>query len=263
LIAAVEICIACDSAAQARAEALAARKGGADFVECCASMQADGLTPRADALEAAALAFGAKKGVMAMIRPRAGDFHYTEAEVLSMEGAIRAAAESGAHGAVFGVLSREDGRVDVKAALRLLRAARSLGLRAVFHRAFDAAPDPDEALDALADLGFDRVLTAGVPWGRGGSALDGLARLRRTAERAAGRIEVVIGGGVTPGNAATILSALPPGAPGVCLHAFSGVRSGGTVSEQAVRRLARAARRRPGGVTRRLRSPGRPHAPRA
>ena len=104
------------------------------------------------------------------------------------------------------------------------------------HRAFDATPDPDEALDTLIDLGVDRVLTSGVPWRQPGSAVDGLPRLLRTIERAAGRIEVVIGGGVNPRNAAILATALPATAR-ASLHAYSGAQQNGVTTEAAVRAL--------------------------
>ena len=93
----------------------------------------------------------------------------------------------------------------------------------------------------MIDLGVDRVLTSGVPWGQAGSAVDGLPQLLRTIERAAGRIEVVIGGGVNLRNAATLAAALPATAR-TSLHAYSGAQQGGVTTAEAVRALIDAIR---------------------
>jgi copper homeostasis protein len=114
-------------------------------------------------------------------------------------------------------------------------------LKTTMHRAFDATPDPDAALDALLDLGIDRVLTSGLPWGQRGSALDGVKRLACTIERAAGRIEVVLGGGVTPVNVGPLLARLPLHLGRVSVHAYSGAQIGGRTTVDAVRLLVNAA----------------------
>ncbi|RYG24533.1 copper homeostasis protein CutC, partial [bacterium] len=102
-----------------------------------------------------------------------------------------------AQGLVFGVLTSE-GQINVKANRRLVE----LGGEAVFHRAFDALPDPFEALEALIGLGFRRVLSSG---GRS-TALQGVETLRRLVEKADGRIEILPGGGVRPENVSEIVA---------------------------------------------------------
>jgi copper homeostasis protein len=154
---------------------------------------------------------------------------------------IDAAAAAGADGVVFGALHGPDNRIDCAASRRLLAAARRHGLKTTMHRAFDATPDPDAALDALLDLGVDRVLTSGLPWGRRGSALDGVERLACTIERAAGRIEVVLGGGVNPANVGPLLARLPLHLGRVSVHAYSGAQIGGQTTVDAVRLLVNAA----------------------
>ena len=243
----VEICIdASDAAAVDRAVG-AAYEGGAATVELCAAMHLDGLTPSVVCLVAARRACGQRPGLMAMIRPRAGDFCYSPAELALMLEQIDMAAQAGADGVVFGVLRAADQRIDLDASRGLLAAARRHGLETTMHRAFDATPDPDAALDALLDLGFDRVLTSGVPWGQRGSALDGVERLARTIERAQGRIEVVVGGGVNPANVGPLLARLPLDAGRVSAHAYSGAQIGGQTTVEAVRNLIAAvhARRQP------------------
>ncbi|KAG2431888.1 hypothetical protein HXX76_009381 [Chlamydomonas incerta] len=136
-----------------------------------------------------------------MVRPRGGgDFVYSEAEVQVMLEDIRAAKACGADGVVFGAL-RPDGAIDAHTTGLLWTLASDLGLDATFHRAFDMTPDLAAALDALMLLGVPRVLTSGgAP-----SALEGADTLAALVHRALGRISVLAGGGVTPGNAAELV----------------------------------------------------------
>ena len=172
-------------------DALHAQEGGADRVELCSALCVGGLTPSLGAI----LEVEAQVGVpvMVMIRPRAAGFHYRDSEIAVMERDARAALEAGAEGVVFGTL-RADGSVDEAACGRLRRAAD--GREAVFHRAFDATPDPFRALEQLIGLGITRVLTSG----QRASALEGSATLGRLIERARGRIEILPGGGIRAHN---------------------------------------------------------------
>lgn len=239
----VEICINASDAATAERAVNAAYEGGAATIELCADMHLDGLTPSADCLTAARRAFRQRPGLMAMIRPRAGDFCYSPAELALMLEQIDAAAAAGADGVVFGALRAADNRIDLAASQRLVVSARGHGLKTTMHRAFDATPDPDATLDALLELGFDRVLTSGVPWGQRGSALDGVERLARTIQRAAGRIEVVLGGGINPANVGLLLARLPLHAGRISAHAYSGAQIGGQTTFEAVRLLVAAVRK--------------------
>jgi copper homeostasis protein len=243
----VEVCIDASGAAAVERAVNAAYRGGAATIELCAAMHLDGLTPDRACMASARLAFGQRSGLVVMIRPRAGDFCYSPAELALMLCQIDAASASGANGVVFGVLQATDQRIDQAASARLLAAAHERGLRTTMHRAFDATPDPDTTLDALLDLGFDRVLTSGVPWGQRGSALDGVERLARTIKRAQSRIEVVLGGGINPANVGLLLARLPLDAGRVSLHAYSGAQVGGQTTVEAVRNLIAAvhARRKP------------------
>lgn len=237
----VEICIEASEPAAVTQATGAAYHGGAATVELCAAMNLDGLTPSPDCLAAARQAFGQRPGLMAMIRPRAGGFGYTPDELALMATQIDAAARDGADGVVFGVLRAADQRIDSAANRRLLAAARERGLKATFHRAFDATPDTDAALDTLIELGFDRVLTSGLPWGLPGTALDGAARLARTILRAGDRIEVVVSGGISPANVGPLLARLPLHAGRVSIHAYSGAQIDGRTAAEAVRALVAAA----------------------
>jgi copper homeostasis protein len=140
--------------------------------------------------------------VAVMIRPRAGGFCYDEAELNAMEADIDAALAGGADGLVFGALDA-DGAVDASACRRLL--ARCAGRPAVFHRAFDATPDPFVALEQIIELGFARILTSG----RGGDASwpDAADVIRRLIQKADGRIEIMPGGGIRPHNVSVLIEA--------------------------------------------------------
>ncbi len=239
---AVEICVDASDEAAVQQAAAAARAGGAATIELCAAMHLDGLTPSPACLVAARQALGDMPGLMAMIRPRAGDFCYSPAELALMLEQIDAAAATGADGVVFGVLKASNQRLDLAASQRLLDAARRHGLKTTMHRAFDATPDPDAALDAIIGLGFDRVLTSGVPWGQRGTALDGAQRLAQTIQRAQNRIDVVLAGGINPANVRPLLAQLPLHAGRVAVHAYSGAQIAGRTTVEAVRALAAAVR---------------------
>lgn len=137
--------------------------------------------------------------VHAMVRPRAGDFVYSADEFEAMRRALPRLREHGARGVVFGVL-REDGRLDAERMGELV--ALCDGLRVVCHRAFDATPGADESLEQLVALGVHEVLTSG----QAPTALEGAATLQRLLVRAAGRIEILAGGGVRPHNVRELLT---------------------------------------------------------
>jgi copper homeostasis protein len=182
---AVEIC--CENLADAMA-ALAAR---ADRLELAQALELGGLTPS----PGLALVVGARVRVpyVAMVRPRGGDFVYTDAEITVMERDAGLLLEAGATGVVFGCLTGE-GRIDEPACERLIAA--SDGADIVFHRAFDGVKDQLGALAVLIDLGVTRVLTSGGAR----TALEGAERIRALIERADGRIEVLPGGGIREEN---------------------------------------------------------------
>ena len=236
----IEICIEAASEERVSDAVRAAYLGGAARVELCSAMHLDGLTPASQHIVAARQAFGDRPGLMAMVRPRAGDFCFSPAEVDLMLQQIETAAAAGANGVVLGVLRPQDNRVDVDAMKVLASAARVNGLKTTCHRAFDATPDADEALDTLIDLGFDRVLTSGIPWGRKGTALDGVERLAATIRRAQGRIEIVLAGGISPSNVGPLLARLPLAAGLVSVHAYSGAQANGQTTVESVRALIEA-----------------------
>lgn len=142
--------------------------------------------------------------LMAMIRCRAGDFCFAEAEGARMVEEVLEAGEAGARGVVIGALT-STGYVDRGLTRRLVGAAKEWGMATVFHRAFDFTPDASESLEELVSLGVTRILTAGIgTWatpGEGEGLQSRIERVRALVEQAAGRIEVMPGGGVRPNNA--------------------------------------------------------------
>ena len=184
--------IACEGLEDARA----AVSGGADRLELCSALDLDGLTPSLGAvLEVRA---AVRVPVMAMVRPRAGTFQVSPADLTVMYRDARLLLEAGADGIVFGVLGR-DGGIDLGVVREFVGLAT--GREAVFHRAFDRAPDRDEALEMLIETGVRRVLTSGgAP-----TALEGAERIRALVARARGRIEILPAGGIREANVRRLL----------------------------------------------------------
>ena len=180
--------------------ALAAERGGADRVELCSDLLEGGLTPSYGVLQVARERL--RIGIMVMVRPRGGDFCYSDAEFAAMLHDVRMAREANAQGVVFGLLTPE-GEVDVERTGRLVHEARPLAV--TFHRAFDMTRDPFEALETLVGLGVDRVLTSGQE----ATVVEGLDLIAELLARAAGRIIVMPGGGITDRNIARIRAKAP------------------------------------------------------
>lgn len=174
----------------------AAVSGGADRIELCAALSLGGLTPPAGVM---ARAVGCGVPVMAMIRPRAGDFRWSESELLAMEADIAAVRAAGLAGVVLGA-SMADGTLDGAALGRLMQAAR--GLDVTLHRCFDLVPDMDAALELAVGLGIRRILTSGGAR----TAAEGAARITHLVARAAGRVSIMPGAGVTAENALTLMA---------------------------------------------------------
>ncbi|XP_072883069.1 copper homeostasis protein cutC homolog isoform X2 [Hemitrygon akajei] len=162
--------------------AISAERGGASRIELCSSLVEGGVTPSIGLLQV--VKQYVKIPVFAIVRPRGGDFLYTDSEIEVMKADIKMAKASGANGIVFGVLT-EDGRVNCEVCLDLIAESRPLPV--TFHRAFDMVHDPSTALECLISLGFDRVLTSGCD----STALEGLPTLKHLVEQAKQRIIVV------------------------------------------------------------------------
>ncbi|MGB3813418.1 MAG: copper homeostasis protein CutC [Shinella sp.] len=161
---------------------LAAQEAGADRVELCASLMEGGLTPSLATIRAAVKA--ARIPVHVIIRPRGGDFLYSQAEFDTMVEDIKALRSEGVAGVVIGCLT-PDGRIDEARTAALVEAARPMSVTC--HRAFDMTADAGEALEALVRCGVNRVLTSG----QRDTAVEGITILKSAVEQAAGRIVIM------------------------------------------------------------------------
>ena len=184
----IEVCV--DSMESAR-EAV---RGGADRLELCANLIIGGTTPSPSLIREAA-----KLGVPVnvLIRPRFGDFLFTQDEKQEQLEQIAQLKALGASGAVVGAL-RADGSLDTEF-LAACRAA-AVDLTLTLHRAFDVCADAQEALEQAAALGVDTILTSG----QCATALEGAALLARLVRQAEGRLTVMPGSGVNAGNIAQL-----------------------------------------------------------
>ena len=185
-------------AANSVASALAAQDGGAGRVELCASLGEGGLTP-----SYATIAIARERLLIplyVLIRPRAGDFLYSELELETMRRDVEACTRLGCDGVVIGALDA-DGNIALGACRDLIYSARGLGV--TFHRAFDLARDPALALEDLIALGCERVLTSGQRT----TAIDGATEIRTLIGHAGDRIVVMPGAGIEAGNIAALRAA--------------------------------------------------------
>jgi copper homeostasis protein len=135
-----------------------------------------------------------------LIRPRAGDFLYTDLEYDVMCADIRFCAEAGCDGVVIGMLNA-DGTIDKERSLEMVRLAKQLGLGVTFHRAFDMCIDLYHALEDIIDMGCDRILTSGGK----SSAMEGATVINQLVQKAAGRIAIMPGAGVSEANVADLV----------------------------------------------------------
>ena len=182
------------------ASVLAAVAGGASRIELCSGLSDGGLTPSIATIE-----FAVNSGlqeVNVLIRPRPGDFLYSDYEASLMEKDIELALKAGATGVVIGALT-PDGEVDMQLCKRLISRARAVNPRTTvtFHRAFDLVRNPEKSLEDVISLGCDCILTSGLA----PNALTGIGMLRDLVGLAAGRIRIMAGCGVNPDNAETII----------------------------------------------------------
>lgn len=177
--------------------AVAAQAGGAQRVELCAALIEGGITPSIGTIRACRDAVDID--IMVMIRPRGGDFCYSERELDAMAQDIAACRKIGVTGVVFGMLNT-DGTVARPQVQRLVGAAGKLDV--CFHRAFDVAADPFVALETLIGLGITRILTSGQQ----ATVPEGADLIRQLVDRAAGHIGILPGCGITPENVAEVIA---------------------------------------------------------
>jgi copper homeostasis protein len=187
--------------------AIEAQKGGADRVELCENLHNGGTTP-----SRGSILFARKKldlGLFVMIRPRGGDFLYSDDEFEIMKEDIRAARNTGADGVVFGILLR-DGTIDMERMRILADLARPMGITC--HRAFDMTADPILAMEDLIVMGVDRILTSG----QAPSAPEGTKLIKELISRSAGRIAIMPGSGIKEHNVREVVEAT--GAKEIHIH---------------------------------------------
>jgi len=185
----IEICL------ESVESVLIAERGGADRVEFCADLFEGGITPSLGAFKVARA--NSKIAMSVIIRPRGGDFCYSDLEFASMEEDIKLFKEAGADCVVLGILT-PDGEIDIKRTKKLVNLARPMEV--TFHRAFDVTKDAFKSLDTLIELGVDRVLTSGLE----PTVSEGLDTLIELVKRAGDKIIVMPGCGLTERNFAAL-----------------------------------------------------------
>lgn len=171
---------------------LAAQQGGADRVELCAGIPEGGTTPSYGEIKVARRVLTTTR-LHVIIRPRGGDFLYSDLEVERMAADIAVCRDLGVDGVVFGCLTA-DGTIDVEKNRYLMECSQEMSV--TMHRAFDRAADPEQALEQIIALGFNRILTSGQQ----PKAIQGVDLLARLNRQAAGRIILMAGSGVTEQN---------------------------------------------------------------
>jgi copper homeostasis protein len=186
-----------EAAVETLDSALAAERAGADRIELCDNLSEGGTTP--DGGLVAAIVERIRLPVFVLIRPRAGDFVYSEGEFDVMIGNIGLTRTMGIAGIVTGALDAS-GRVDVKRTRSLVKAAG--GLPVTFHRAIDSAADLPAALDDAIDAGVSRVLTSGGAL----TAQEGVEVIAALVLRARKRVSIVAGGGIREHNVREVIA---------------------------------------------------------
>lgn len=177
--------------------AMKAQEGGADRIELCDNPGEGGTTPSAGMIEL--VRQNLSIDVYVMIRPRGGDFCYSNYEFHMMKRDLSLCQRYSVDGVVFGILN-PDATIDRKRCQELIQRARPL--KVTCHRAFDMARDPFEALEDCIEAGFDRILTSGLRT----RAVDGADLIGRLVEKAAGRISIMAGSGLAEETVATVVN---------------------------------------------------------
>lgn len=176
--------------------AMVAARGGAERVELCSDLLEGGITPSSGLIQSVRAAIPIQ--LFVMIRPRGGDFYYTESELAVMETDVIEAKRLGADGVVLGLLC-QDGRIDIPRTERLVKLAAPM--QVTFHRAFDLTPDLEQACEDVIATGAHRILTSGGSQ----TAHLGAEQIARLVKQAGTRIHIMAGSGITAGNAAELI----------------------------------------------------------
>jgi len=170
---------------------IAAQEAGASRIELCDNPTEGGTTPSYGFIKAAREKLSIDLYVM--IRPRGGDFLYSDAEFEIMMQDIGMCKNLGCDGVVLGILT-PGGNVDKKRCRQLIEYAYPLGV--TFHRAFDRAKDPLQSMEDVIEIGCERILTSGLRL----KAIDGIALLKKLIQQADDRIMIMPGSGVNADN---------------------------------------------------------------
>ncbi len=186
----LEICI------DSLESALIAQKAGAHRVELCSDLLEGGITPSYGLIKSVRKALYIDLSVM--IRPRGGDFCYSNEEFVVMKEDIKMAKELGANCVVLGILT-PDGQIDISRTSELVELAKPM--QVTFHRAFDFTRDPYQALEDVISLGADRILTSGQE----PIAIQGKELIKDLVALSKERISIMAGSGVNPDNKTELL----------------------------------------------------------
>lgn len=177
--------------------AINAQTGGAQRIELCCNLEQGGLTPSHGTIQLARQALAIE--IFVLIRPRAGDFTYTELELTQMQADISFCKSIGIDGVVFGVLDAQN-KIDEARNKQLIELARPM--QTTFHRAFDCLTNPLQGLKQVIYLGFDRILTSGLA----PTAIEGKILLKELITQAQNNITILPGSGLNSQNVADFIA---------------------------------------------------------
>jgi len=186
----IEIC------ANSLASALAAQKGGAQRIELCNNLMIGGTTPSPGTIKLVRTALDIE--VFVLIRPRVGDFCYSDLELQLILEDIQFCKANGMDGVVVGML-QSDATLQVEQLQKVIQAAHPMKI--TFHRAFDWVPNPFETMETLIELGVHRILTSG----QANTAYEGRELLAQLVRRANNRIQIMPGAGINLDNVKEIV----------------------------------------------------------
>jgi copper homeostasis protein len=177
--------------------AINAQNAGADRIELCSNLTVGGITPSNLLLKK--VSKNITIPVHVLIRPRSGDFNYSENELLLMKENIKRCKEYGFNGIVSGILNTNKS-IDIERTKELIALSKPLSF--TFHRAFDCVSNPKKALKELIALEIDRILTSGLEE----KAINGIALLKELKDIAKEQLIILPGSGINATNARTFKS---------------------------------------------------------
>ncbi len=186
----IEIC------ANSVQSAIYAQQGNAQRIELCCSLELGGISPSAGTILRCRQLLHIH--LFVLIRPRAGDFCYSEEEFETMKTTIEFCKQHMIDGIVIGLLN-PDRTIDLKRTKELVKLARPM--QVTFHRAFDSVKNPLKAVEQLIDIGIDRILTSGQK----NTAIEGKELIHQLVLQAKNRISIMPGAGINAQNIETLI----------------------------------------------------------